>query len=212
MSIGQYRIQIADHFAMVRNQVDIFTETMIQSFEKNEPEKNKEKEKNALNADRDKILSELAIAEKNNLSRLEKMDLCELSNLNDIQLGEKLFQPFLFCFMWNEKIRLVIVSDGYLTQNQISFYQTIVKNQKYDYAMSSHDDDEEYEDDDDEEEDDEDEDEDEEEEDEDKDEEEEEKEDEEEHENGSIGKCAKWWEPLFNSKDTQVIICLNYYY
>jgi hypothetical protein len=101
------------------------------------------------------------------------MDLSELNNLNEIQLGEKLFKPFLFCFLWNERIRLVFVSDDYLTQNQISLYQTIVKNQKYDCDMSSHEDEEKYEDDDDEEE------------------------DEDEHENGSSEKCAKWWESLF---------------
>ena len=194
MSIGQYRLQIADHFAMIRNQVDIYTEEMIQSIEISEPGRkkrkvnnqvlNREKEMDALNADRDQILLELAIAEKHTLNRLEKMDLNELLNLNEIQLGEKLFQPFLFCFMWNEQIRLVIVSDGYLTQNQISYYQTSVKNQKYDYIMISHVDDEEYEDDDDEEED----------------------EDEDEHEKSRpIEKCAKWWELLFKNEDSQVI-------
>jgi hypothetical protein len=196
MSIGQYRLQIADHFAMVRNQVDIYIEEMVQSIEISEPggkkrkvnnqALNREKEIDALNADRDQILLELSTAEKINLNRLEKMDLLELSNLNEIQMGEKLFQPFLFCFFLNEQIRLVIVSDGYLTQNQISIYQTIVKNQTYDYLMASHDDD-----DDDEDEDDDDDDED---------------EDEHENENGRpIEKCAKWWEILFKNKDSQVI-------
>ena len=56
MSIGQYRIQIADHFAMVRSQVDIYTEEMIKSIEISEPGRKKIKVNNqVLNREKEMI-------------------------------------------------------------------------------------------------------------------------------------------------------------
>ena len=140
--MNHYRIKIANYFDTIRNQILIFTKGKIEQTQIHPKTKLRNFYDNSKNEiDRFYLIQqlffvELKSAEDINNSRLDSIELLReslmnitFSNICENLLCSTIYYKFPFCLIWKNNIYLIIISDGFLTQNQISILQLVVLSQ-----------------------------------------------------------------------------------
>ena len=122
----ELRIKVAEHFDSVRNQLDIFVEEKLESLARKRRKSNNLEVQENLNTERELIMSELKLAENEDLAYLEILNIPILDQSN---INQTLFKKFPFVLVYEERIKLVIVENCFLNLEEISFFQLIVSNQ-----------------------------------------------------------------------------------